>query len=226
MRVASLLPTALAALPWMASLSAARTFARETPPSVMVVQGKDTVQASLSSGDSVTVYLHGATVTSWMTSDGDEKLFLSTASALNGTAGIRGGIPVVFPNFGTAPKNHQTTELPSHGFARNSTWTYAGNTPKEDGTEVLLTFTLSSTQLSAEYQKDWPHAAELVYTVKLSPDTLTVHFSVENKDTVALDFQFLLHSYLSTPVSKNTPKLSNLATNPIYRTSPPQPSQA
>jgi glucose-6-phosphate 1-epimerase len=64
-----------------------------------VSQGSGTIRAFLHSGDSITVYLHGATVTSWKTSEGNERLFLSSASALDGSVAIRGGILVVFPNF-------------------------------------------------------------------------------------------------------------------------------
>jgi glucose-6-phosphate 1-epimerase len=32
--------------------------------------------------------------------DGKEKLFLSSKAILNGTKAIRGGIPLVFPQFG------------------------------------------------------------------------------------------------------------------------------
>lgn len=171
-------------------------------PSANIVEGNGTVQASLPSGDFVNVYLHGATITSWKASDGDDKILLSTASALDGSAAIRGGIPVVFPNFGSAPKNHQTSELPSHGFARNSTWSFSGSELEDDGAGVVLTFTLNSTQLSASYQEAWPYSAELTYTVNLTQDNLAVHFSVENTDTTDIDFQFLLHTYLSVPVSE------------------------
>ncbi|KAJ4417137.1 hypothetical protein N0V82_006337 [Gnomoniopsis sp. IMI 355080] len=164
-----------------------------------VVEGNGTIQASLPSGDYVNVYLHGATVTSWKTSDGDDKLLLSTASALDGSAAIRGGIPVVFPNFGSPPKDHQTSGLPGHGFARNSTWSFAGSELQDDGAGVVLTFTLNSTQLSAKYQQAWPYSAGFTYTVNLTQDNLAVHFTVENMDTTAIDFQFLLHTYLSVP---------------------------
>lgn len=55
------------------------------------------VDASLPSGESVTVSLHGATVTSWKLADGQEQLFLSEKTHLDGSKPIRGGIPIVFP---------------------------------------------------------------------------------------------------------------------------------
>lgn len=56
----------------------------------------NTIEASLPSGESVTVYLYGATVTSWKT-NGQEQLFMSEKAILDGSKPIRGGIPVVFP---------------------------------------------------------------------------------------------------------------------------------
>jgi len=54
------------------------------------------VTATLPSGESVEVYLYGATVTSWK-SNNNENLWLSENAVLNGTKAIRGGVPVVFP---------------------------------------------------------------------------------------------------------------------------------
>jgi glucose-6-phosphate 1-epimerase len=57
----------------------------------------NTVEATLPSGESVTVHLYGATVTSWKLANGKEQLFLSQKAHLDGSKPIRGGIPVVFP---------------------------------------------------------------------------------------------------------------------------------
>lgn len=54
------------------------------------------IEASLPSGQSVTVHLYGATVTSWKT-NGKEQLFVSDKAHLDGSKPIRGGIPIVFP---------------------------------------------------------------------------------------------------------------------------------
>lgn len=55
------------------------------------------VEAALPTGESVTVHLFGATVTSWKLANGQEQLFLSEKTHLDGSKPIRGGIPVVFP---------------------------------------------------------------------------------------------------------------------------------
>jgi glucose-6-phosphate 1-epimerase len=60
---------------------------------------------------SCTVHQFGATVTSWKFG-GVERLFLSDRAVQDGSKPIRGGIPLVFPQFG------QNGKLPQHGFAR------------------------------------------------------------------------------------------------------------
>lgn len=86
-----------------------------------------------------------------------------------------------------------------HGFARNSTWEFAG--AKDEGGGTVLNFTLSSSSLIPSYQTVWPHSAEMTYTVSLTQDSLAVSFSVENSGTDAIIFQCLLHTYLRVPVS-------------------------
>lgn len=56
----------------------------------------DRVTATLPTGDSVVVLLHGASVISWK-ARGQENLWLSEAAILDGTKPVRGGVPIVFP---------------------------------------------------------------------------------------------------------------------------------
>jgi hypothetical protein len=51
----------------------------------------------------VEVYLFGATLTSWV-SEGRENIYVSPDSLWNGVKAIRGGIPIVFPQFGQPGK--------------------------------------------------------------------------------------------------------------------------
>ena len=52
-----------------------------------------------SSGARVVVSKFGATVLSWTLPSGKQMLYLSKIASLDGTKAIRGGIPVVFPQF-------------------------------------------------------------------------------------------------------------------------------
>lgn len=65
-------------------------------PQPLVSVNEKTIEASLPTGESATIHLYGATVTSWK-AHGQEQLFLSQKALLDGSKPIRGGIPLVFP---------------------------------------------------------------------------------------------------------------------------------
>ncbi|XHG00864.1 hypothetical protein AWENTII_004279 [Aspergillus wentii] len=168
----------------------------------------NTVEATLPTGESVTVHLYGATVSSWKLANGQEQLFLSEKAHLDGSKPIRGGIPVVFPAFGPPPKDHATSSLPQHGFARNSNWEFLGKSSSEslgkdrkDGDDaVKLDFGLSHGMLSDEFRKAWPYEFGLVYSVTLTKDGLGTSLQVQNKGSQNFDFQVLMHTYLKIDV--------------------------
>ncbi|KAJ4992006.1 aldose 1-epimerase [Stagonosporopsis vannaccii] len=161
--------------------------------------GNQRVVASLPSGESVEVYLFGATVTSWKSNGGQtENLWVSEAADLTGKKPIRGGVPVVFPVFGPPPKEGPTSKLSQHGFARNSRWEYLGKSSTEDALDtssVKLDFGLDRNGISEEHRKSWPLDFGLVYSVTLSKDTLQAVITVRNEGDESFEFQFLLHTY-------------------------------
>lgn len=171
-------------------------------PSVTIYENR--VDASLPTGESVSVYLYGATVTSWKLASGEEQLFVSEKAILDGSKPIRGGIPIVFPVFGPPPKNHATSSLPQHGFARNSYWEFLGKSfsesvgdgPRKGGDSVKLDFCLSSTMLREESHNAWPFDFGLLYSVTLTKDGLETSLQVHNQGHQAFEFQALLHTYL------------------------------
>ena len=67
-----------------------------TGPQPTVDSDGKKVTATLPTGDSVEVYLYGATVTSWK-NKGKEHLWVSEGAKFDGSKAIRGGVPVVFP---------------------------------------------------------------------------------------------------------------------------------
>ena len=69
---------------------------RSIPQPTVDVSDKQ-VDARLPTGESVSVRLYGATVTSWKLADGEEQLFVSSQAVLDGCKALRGGITVVFP---------------------------------------------------------------------------------------------------------------------------------
>lgn len=62
--------------------------------------GQPFITINHSSGAVAEVYLLGATLTSFKTSEGVERLFLSKQAVFDGKTAIRGGVPLVFPQFG------------------------------------------------------------------------------------------------------------------------------
>jgi glucose-6-phosphate 1-epimerase len=108
---------------------------------------------------------------------------------LDNKKAIRGGIPLVFPQFGAWALG------PSHGFARISMWALAeqGATPEGD------TYAVFQLNDSEETRNMWDHAFQLRYTVTLGKTRLSTSLSVENKGSGAFDFQTLLHTYFRVP---------------------------
>ena len=59
--------------------------------------------------------------------DGEEMIYLSSKSAMDGSKAVRGGIPICFPNFGPWKAG------PQHGFARTSYDWKIHHPPQVDG---------------------------------------------------------------------------------------------
>lgn len=144
------------------------------------------VEIVASDGACVELYTHGAHVTSWKPASGEERLFLSKKSVFSPDAAIRGGVPIVFPQFASMGP------LPKHGFARVSEWEVvrAGRTSKGKGEGQL--------RLTAGVQTRaiWDHAFDASFVVSVEGMTLSMAFSVLNEDTKPLDFTAALHTYL------------------------------
>lgn len=131
-------------------------------------------------GATACIALHGAHVLSWVPIDGRERLFLSERAVFDGKAAIRGGIPVIFPQFSDRGL------LPKHGFARTSPWTFAGI---ENDTAV---FALEGSGSDPA----WPHAFALRLRIALTATQLIVTLAIENTGHAAFAFTAALHTYL------------------------------
>ncbi|KAI9848923.1 MAG: hypothetical protein M1838_000333 [Thelocarpon superellum] len=179
-------------------------------PQVSFSSDNARVTATLPTGESVEVLLHGATVVSWK-SRGRENLFLSEKAHLDGSKAVRGGIPLVFPVFGKPPSTGSISALPQHGFARISRWEFLNKSTSESSTgsdssgdnSVTLDFGLSPANLSNEAKKAWPHNFALIYSVTLGTNGLETSLCVRNEGGESFEFQLLLHTYLRVQVSKS-----------------------
>ncbi|KAI9682129.1 MAG: hypothetical protein M1817_000183 [Caeruleum heppii] len=172
-------------------------------PHVFCTADNSRVVASLPSGESVEVLLHGATVVSWKCAE-TENLFVSEKAVLDGSKPVRGGIPLVFPVFGPPPSSGPLASLPQHGFARSSRWEFLDRSSSESSTltsaatdnSVKLDFGLSSSNMSPEALRAWPHKFSLIYSVTLSKNSLETMMLVRNESDVSFEFQMLMHTYL------------------------------
>ncbi|CAM9864755.1 unnamed protein product [Pylaiella littoralis] len=184
--------------------------------------GQPCVALTHANGSSVEVQLHGSTVTSFKTSAGRDVIFLSEKAIFNGAKAIRGGIPLVFPQFGQPDK-----AMPSHGMARTATWQLSEEaTPEVEG-HVKANFVLGH---SEETLAKWPHPFSLRYEVDLAADVLAVTLHVTNPGEEAFDFQALLHTYLTVPEIEqakvqgfhNVPYVDQLENNAPFTDKRPQ----
>src|SRR5258708_1850266 len=133
------------------------------------------------------IHLQGAHVTSWRTApDQQERLFLSAKSEFREGVAIRGGIPVIFPQFATEGP------LPRHGFARTAVWTLAGVDRLPDG-EATASFLLED---SPATRAIWPASFLATITVRVGGSSLTVELTIENRGADLFSFTAALHSYL------------------------------
>jgi len=136
----------------------------------------------------VVVLLHGATVLSWNVG-GKNILFLSDKAVFEKEKAVRGGIPVVFPQFGPG-------KLPQHGFARTKTWKHDDHSDvnDKDTGDITTTFRLSDDDETIAL---WPYKFELVLTLCLKSESLNHQLTVINKSEKEFEFTALLHTYFS-----------------------------
>lgn len=138
-------------------------------------------------GSEALVYLHGAHVASFSTSEHGELLWLSDKAVYSAGKAIRGGVPLCFPWFGA----HATDpKLPAHGFARTRAWQLIGSETRGDSVVAELALDSDDSTLAL-----FPHpfAARLRVTVGRE---LSVAFEVENTGERSFDYELALHTYL------------------------------
>jgi glucose-6-phosphate 1-epimerase len=149
--------------------------------------GLSLVPLRAADGAAADVYLHGAHVTSWRPVPGDdERLFLSARSEFRRGAAIRGGIPVIFPQFAAEGP------LPRHGFARTATWSLDDVREDDDGA-VVATLSLRDT---AETRAIWDARFHATLDIRVGGHALTVALGAENTGPSPLSFTGALHTYL------------------------------
>ncbi len=149
------------------------------------MEGAPAVRLQGLAGDSVTVLLRGGQVVSWVDARGVERLYRSPTSPLAGPQAVRGGVPVIFPQF------NERGPLVRHGFARTRVWTLQPDAPTAAEPQLVLQL-----QHAAHETPLWPHDCVCTLTVALLPDSLRMTLAVHNTGSNTLRFQAALHTYL------------------------------
>jgi glucose-6-phosphate 1-epimerase len=140
--------------------------------------------------------LFGAHVTSWKcftSSDchGNEYLWMSSLSNLDGSAPIRGGIPIAFPQFA------DNGPMKLHGFARENMWTIASRTTDDDSDKIELSLS-SNNDISMEWNFHNPFTLSLCVELRIS--SFKMQLRVHNtSSTDPLSFTGCMHTYFRTP---------------------------
>ena len=135
-------------------------------------------------GAQARVLLQGAHLLSWIPAGASEQLYLSPASALAAGSPVRGGVPVVFPQFA------KLGPLAQHGFARTLPWQL--DHAKSDAATAVL-----SLRDDATTRDLWPHKFTLSLRIKIMERELLMELNCLNTGTTAFDFTSALHTYLA-----------------------------
>ena len=146
--------------------------------------GLDSVHLRAPDGATAIVTCHGAHVVSWVPAS-DERLFLSRQSVFDGRSPIRGGVPVVFPQFATYGP------LPHHGLVRTCAWRIVSNDICER--DARATFRVED---SHETRRLWPYAFACELRVLVSSATLELQLRIENPGPRPFEFHAALHTYI------------------------------
>jgi glucose-6-phosphate 1-epimerase len=147
----------------------------------------DAVTLKAPGGAEAIVTLYGAHLVSWKTVDGRERMFLSAKSALDGSKAIRGGVPVIFPQFAARGTGMR------HGFARVLPWRLADSGVANG--EAFALFALTDADLPAQIAAQWPHKFALSLRVAIKASELTMTLDVHNQGDAPFPFAAALHTY-------------------------------
>ncbi|MGH8445657.1 MAG: D-hexose-6-phosphate mutarotase [Solimonas sp.] len=137
-------------------------------------------------GAAAAICTHGAHLCSWIPRRGGERLYLSAKSQAGPGQAIRGGVPLIFPQFAAEGP------LPKHGFARSQAWIPAAGGRRDDG-RAYAAYTLRD---SAASRAVWPHAFQAELQVELHGDEIEIALSVVNLGSEIAAFTAALHTYL------------------------------
>ena len=129
----------------------------------------------------LTVAEYGGQLLSWKSADGVEQLYTPVRLGIQPGRALRGGVPVCFPQFSGRGS------LPKHGLVRTRPWRLLAQTE----TAVILAIADDTGTRAL-----WPYAFELIQTIVLDANGLTVSLDFHNRSERPVAFTAALHSYL------------------------------
>lgn len=162
----------------------------DTPKTAELVylRGEPAVRLRAPDGAQATVLLLGGQLVSWVPSGGEEQLYLSERAHLQEGKPVRGGVPVVFPQF------DQLGSLPKHGFLRDRRWKLVRS--EIGGDDALAVLHFGDTEATRAL---WPHRFDAELTVVVGGERIDIELAVEHpgpEDALSYSFTAALHTYL------------------------------
>lgn len=148
--------------------------------------GLPLLRLSHDSGYGAVVSEYGAHVLSWTDPGEQELLFVSEQAVYEQGKPMRGGIPIVFPQFSKGV-------LPAHGFARTMMWKVVREQVSTTG-PVAVTLRLLP---DARTRELWAYEFQVELDVVLT-DVLLLTMRVENTGRVPFQYNSALHTYFRT----------------------------
>ena len=143
------------------------------------------------------VNLFGGQLISAQIFDNEDVFYLSPC--MNKNANIRGGVPIIFPQFGNCGP------LKKHGFARDLNWFEVSS--YKIGKDVFATYSLNINKHSSN---NWGFDAQLFLTLILVKNSsLTINLKVFNNGEKSFTFSGGLHPYFALKSRKDV-KISGL----------------
>ena len=149
--------------------------------------GHPAVALQSSDGARATILLHGGHLVSWIPAGGEEQLYVSPTSPYGEGQAVRGGVPVIFPQFSSRGT------LPRHGLVRTRGWQLGDTASHGKHAQAVLRFAADDATRAL-----WPHEFEAEITVSIVGRQLDIEFAVTNAGDTPFDFAVALHSYLRT----------------------------
>lgn len=135
------------------------------------------------------IYLNGAHLTAFENRARKLSMFWMDAAAPVAGRAIKGGVPLVFPWFGPL---RDRADFPRHGFARNISWSAAGEFRSGEAFGIALEAVDSDLTRVV-----WPHAFMARFEAAVEDLAISISFSIRNTDKAPFKFENALHSYFS-----------------------------